>query len=118
MSFYELQYLQYLQAVKGRVGVCVPFREPRLVEWGTERCAEHGPGAAQAIGSLRRGRPLSRRSMLVLPKAAAVRYAVNQGGNASETATVAKYASYNRKNFSRNIIAYKNDSYYQKLSLL
>ena len=27
---------------------------------------------------------------------------MNQGGNASETATAAKYASYNRKNFSYN----------------
>ena len=31
--------------------------------------AEHGPGAAGAIGSLRRVRPLKRRSMLVLPEA-------------------------------------------------
>ena len=61
------------KAVKRRVGCQVPFREPRLVEWGTEEAVEHGLGAAQATGSLRRGRPLPRRSMLVLPKAAFVR---------------------------------------------
>ena len=61
------------KAVKGRVSGWMPFREPRLVERGTDRFAEHGPGAAQAIGSLRRVRPLTRRSMLVLPKAGIVR---------------------------------------------
>ena len=61
------------KAVKGRVSGWMPFREPRLVERGTDKFAEHGPGAAQAIGSLRRVRPLTRRSMLVLPKAGIVR---------------------------------------------
>ena len=63
------------KAVKRRVGCQMPFREPRLVEWGTEKAAEHGLGAAQATGSLRRVRPLSRRSMLVLPEALFVRKA-------------------------------------------
>ena len=36
--------------------------------YGKEQ-AEDGPGAAQAIGSLCRVRPLMRRSMLVLPEA-------------------------------------------------
>ena len=49
------------------------FREPRLVEWGTAKMSEDGLGAAQAIGSLRRVRPLLRRSMLVLPEAVFVR---------------------------------------------
>jgi len=44
----------------------MPFREPRQVERGTDRFAQDGLGAAQAIGSLRRVRPLPRRSMLVL----------------------------------------------------
>ena len=65
--------VSYNKAVKRRVGIQMPFREPRLVEWGTEERTEDGLGAAQAIGSLRRGRPLPRRSMLVLPKAAFVR---------------------------------------------
>ena len=51
----------------------MPFREPRLVEWGMEESREDGLGAAQAIGSLRRVRPLTRRSMLVLPEAVFVR---------------------------------------------
>ena len=51
----------------------MPFREPRMVGWGADRDAEDGPGAAQAIGSLRRVRPLPRRSMLVLSEAMAVR---------------------------------------------
>ena len=51
----------------------MPFREPRLVERGTDRRVEHGPGAAQVIVSLRRVRPLKRRSMLVLPEAQVVR---------------------------------------------
>jgi len=54
------------------------FREPRLVEWGTKEMAEHGLGAAQATGSLRRVRPLPRRSMLVLPEASFVRRARNK----------------------------------------
>ena len=45
------------QAVKGRVILRMPFREPRLVERGTDRQAEHGPGAAWARGSPRRVRP-------------------------------------------------------------
>ena len=61
------------QAVKGRVSLQNPFREPRLVRWGTVENAEHGPGAAQAIGSLRRERPLLRRGMLVLSEAMSVR---------------------------------------------
>ena len=61
-----------LQAVKGRVSLQTPFREPRLVGWGTEEMAEHGPGAAQAIGSLRRVRPLTRRRVLARPEASAV----------------------------------------------
>jgi len=50
-----------------------PFREPRLLERGTEKDAEHGPGAAQAIGSLRRVHPLQCRSMAVLPEAVPAR---------------------------------------------
>jgi hypothetical protein len=50
----------------------MPFREPRLVEWGTDSCAEHGPGAAQAISSLGRVRPLKRRRVLARPEAAVV----------------------------------------------
>ena len=56
----------------------MPFREPRMVEWGTEEMAEDGLGAAQATGSLRRERPLLRRSMLVLPEAFFVRKARNK----------------------------------------
>ena len=48
-------------------------REPRWLGWGTDRDAEDGLGAAQAIGSLRRECPLQRRSMLVLHEAAFVR---------------------------------------------
>ena len=51
------------------------------MRWGTEDEAEHGPGAAQAIGSLRRGRPLKRRSMLVLPEAGCREASAKQGGN-------------------------------------
>ena len=43
------------------------------MEWGTAEIVEHGLEAAQATGSLRRVRPLLRRSMLVLPEAALVR---------------------------------------------
>jgi hypothetical protein len=70
---YNVSIVHKQKAVKGRVGIHSPFREPRLVEWGTAEMSEHGPGAAQATGSLRRVRPLLRRSMLVLPEAAAVR---------------------------------------------
>mgnify|MGYP006898701445 CR=1 FL=1 len=49
---YNVSIVHKQKAVKGRVDTESPFREPRLVEWGTERCTEHGPGAAQAIGSL------------------------------------------------------------------
>ena len=37
-----------------------PFREPRLVERGTEEAAEHGLGAGMSIGRLPRVRPLKR----------------------------------------------------------
>ena len=63
----------FYKALMGRVSLPMPSREPRLVERGTDTQAEHGPGAAQATGSLRRERPLSRRSMLVLPEAVSVR---------------------------------------------
>ena len=56
----------------------MPFREPRLVEWGTEEAVEHGLGAAQATGSLRRVCPLQHRSMLVLPEVQSVRIARNK----------------------------------------
>ena len=61
------------KAVKGRVSLPSAFREPRVVEWGTIKQAEHGPGAVRAIGSPYRVRPLVRRSMLVLPEAITVR---------------------------------------------
>ena len=76
MGFYGLQCAYRFiedKAVKGRVGGHIPSREPRLVERGTEEAAEHGPGAAQVISSLRRVRPLKRRSMVVLPEAQAAR---------------------------------------------
>jgi len=57
-------------------------REPRQLKRGMARCAEHGLGAARAIGSPRRVRPSSRRSMLVLYKAMDREAMVNQGGNA------------------------------------
>ena len=75
---YNVSIVHKQKAVKGRVGVRSPFREPRLVEWGTAEMSEHGPGAAQATGSLRRVRPLLRRSMLVLPEAFFVRKARNK----------------------------------------
>ena len=40
---------------------------------GTEGTVEHGLGAAQAIGSLRRERPLTRRGMSVPAEAMSVR---------------------------------------------
>ena len=56
----------------------ITVQRARLVERGTEEYAEHGLGAAQATGSLRRVRPLPRRSMLVLPEASFVRRARNK----------------------------------------
>ena len=47
----------------------MPFSEPRLVWGGTDMEAEDGLGAAQAIGSLWRVRPLKRRGVLALRKA-------------------------------------------------
>ena len=35
-------------------------REPRLVEWGTRKTAEHGLGVGRSIGRLARVRPLLR----------------------------------------------------------
>lgn len=35
------------QAVMGRVSSPMPFREPRLVQRGTDRETEHGPGAVR-----------------------------------------------------------------------
>ena len=46
-----------------------------------KRQAEDGPGAAEAIGSFRRVRPLKRRSMLVLREAVSREGTVKQGGN-------------------------------------
>ena len=43
--------------------------------------AEHGPGAAGAIGSLRRVRPLKRQSLLVLGEAVSREGTAKQGGN-------------------------------------
>ena len=51
----------------------MPVREPRWMRWGTDRVAEDGLGAAQAIGSLRREHPLQCGSMLVLHEAVSVR---------------------------------------------
>ena len=39
------------KAMKGRVSPPMPCREPRVVERGTDRRAEHGPGAAWVIVS-------------------------------------------------------------------
>ena len=44
----------------GRVGFADPVREPCLVEMGTEKHAEHGPGAGVPIGRHARVRPLKR----------------------------------------------------------
>lgn len=49
---YNDSIVQKNKAVKRRVSILVPFREPRSVEWGTEENAEHGLRAAQATGSL------------------------------------------------------------------
>ena len=56
----------------------MPFSEPRMVRGGADRSDEHGPGAAQAIGSLRRERPLTRRGMSVPAEAMSVRTLQNK----------------------------------------
>ena len=50
----------------------MPQRAPAAGK-GCRELAEHGLGAARAIGSPRRGRPLQRRSLMELSKAVAVR---------------------------------------------
>ena len=70
----------YHKAVKRRVSEALPFRESRLLRRDTVRSAEDGLGAAQATGSLRRVRPLSRRSIFT-PQGSFREAAVNQGGN-------------------------------------
>jgi len=54
LFFWVTMYPSFIKqkAVKGRVGIRSPFREPRVVEWGTAEMFEHGLGAAQATGSL------------------------------------------------------------------
>ena len=51
----------------------MPFQRAPVGGMGYGADAEHGLGAVQAIGSLRRGHPLQCRSMLVLPEAVFVR---------------------------------------------
>ena len=79
----KLHAITYRKAWKGRVFDQVRPREPRQVEAGCGWIEEHGPGAARARCSPRRVRPSSRRSVLALREASAVRLARNQGGTAS-----------------------------------
>ena len=49
-----------VKSCEGKSRLRYPVREPRLVERGTEKDPEHGPGAGMAIGSHSRVRPLKR----------------------------------------------------------